>query len=139
MNLSDAKVWIDYSESDLRAAHTLLQSKEFFPLQICFFSQQCAEKAIKAILVFEEVNFPKIHDLDRLRDLVPKGWKVKEQFPDLAELTIWAVESRYPGDIPDIVEHEARETLSLAEAVFDSVSTQLEERIQQNKPQDNEH
>ena len=137
MNLSDAKVWIDYSESDLRAAHTLLQSKEFFPLQICFFSQQCAEKAIKAILVFEEVNFPKIHDLDRLRDLVPKGWKVKEQFPDLAELTIWAVESRYPGDIPDIVEQEARETLSLAEAVFDSVSTQLEERIQQNKRQDN--
>src|ERR1041384_7581078 len=101
MNSSDAKVWIDYSESDLRAAHTLLQSKEFFPLQICFLSQQCAEKAIKAILIFEEVNFPKVHDLDRLRDLVPKGWKVKEQFPDLAELTIWAVESRYPGDMPD--------------------------------------
>ena len=131
MNPSDAKVWINYSESDLRAAPTLLESKVFFPLQICFLSQQCAEKAINAILVFEEVNFPKVHDLDRLRDLVPKGWKVKEQFSDLAELTIWAVEARYPGDMPDVVEDEARETLRLAEAVFETVSTELDRRIQQ--------
>ena len=133
MNPSEAKRWISYSETDLRAAHALLDSEEFFPRQICFFAQQCAEKAIKAILVFEEVNFPKNHDLDRLRDLVPEGWKVKEQFPDLAELTIWAVESRYPGHMPDVVEYEARETLHLAEAVFDTVSAELEERIQQNR------
>jgi len=92
MNPSDAKIWINYAESDLHAAYTLLESKEFFPLQICFLSQQCAEKAIKAILVFEDVNFPKVHDLDRLLDLTPKGWNIKEKFPDLAELTIWAME-----------------------------------------------
>jgi len=131
MNPSDARVWINHSGSDLRAAVTLLKSEEFFPLQICFLSQQCAEKAVKAILIFEEVNFPKIHDLDRLRDLIPKGWKVKEQFPDLAELTIWAVESRYPGDMPDVTEHEAREALRLAGAVFDTISAELQEHMQQ--------
>ncbi|MDO8752520.1 MAG: HEPN domain-containing protein [Anaerolineales bacterium] len=133
MKQDEAKRWMNYSETDLHAAHALLDSGEFFPRQICFLAQQCGEKAIKAILVFEEVNFPKNHDLDRLRDLVPEGWKVKEQFPDLAELTIWAVESRYPGHTPDVVEYEARETLLLAEAVFDTVSTELEERIQQNR------
>ena len=131
MNPNDAKVWMNYANTDLRAAYALLESGEFFPRQICFLAQQCGEKAIKAILIYEEVNFPKHHDLDRLRDLVPEGWKVKEQFPDLAELTIWAVESRYPGDTPDVVEQEARETLRLAEAVFDAVSTELEKRIQQ--------
>ena len=95
-------------------------------------AQQCGEKAIKAVLIYEEVNFPKHHDLDRLRDLVPNGWKVKAKFPDLAELTIWAVESRYPGDTPDVVEQETRETLSLAEAVLNTVSAELEEWIQQN-------
>ena len=129
MNPNDAKVWLDYSTSDLRAAHTLLESDEFFPLQICFLSQQCAEKAIKAILIFEEINFPKNHDLDRLRDLLPEGWKVKERFPDLAELTIWAVESRYPGHIPDVSEYEAREALRLAEEVFNTVSIELKERM----------
>lgn len=86
MNPTDAKIWMNYSKSDLHAAHALLESEEFFPLQICFLSQQCAEKAIKAALTFEEVNFPKNHDLDRLRDLIPTSWKVKEQFPDLAEI-----------------------------------------------------
>ena len=134
MKQDEAKRWINYSETDLHAAHALLDSGEFFPRQICFLAQQCGEKAIKAILVFEEVNFPKNHDLDRLRDLVPEGWKVKEQFPDLAELTIWAIESRYPGHTPDVVEYEARETLLLAEALFDTISAELEERIQQNNP-----
>jgi len=88
MKQDEAKRWMNYSETDLHAAHALLDSGEFFPRQICFLAQQCGEKAIKAVLVFEEVHFPKNHDLDRLRDLVPEGWKVKEQFPDLAELTI---------------------------------------------------
>mgnify|MGYP005856081837 CR=1 FL=1 len=130
MNPNDARVWLRYSESDLRAAHTLLNSGDFFPLQICFLAQQCGEKAIKAILVFEDVYFPKIHDLDRLRDLIPDGWKIKEQFPDLAELTIWAVESRYPGNTPDVTEGEAEDALKLAEAVFNAVSTELEEQVQ---------
>jgi HEPN domain-containing protein len=133
MNSSDAKVWLGYSESDLRAANTLLQSEEFFPLQICFLAQQCTEKGIKAILVFEEVNFPKIHDLDRLRDLVPEGWRLKRQFPDLAELTIWAIEARYPGDMPDVTEAEAKNTLRLAESVFETVSAELKQRIQQRE------
>jgi HEPN domain-containing protein len=132
MNPSDAKIWIEYSESDLRAADTLLESEEFFPRQICFFAQQGAEKAIKAILVFEEVSFPKNHDLDRLRDLIPIGWKVKEQFPDLAELTIWSVESRYPGNTPDVTENEARETLKLAESVFKAIAAELQTRMQHN-------
>lgn len=95
MKQDDFRLWMDYAKTDLHAAYTLLDSGEFFPRQICFLAQQCAEKAIKAILVLEEINFPKKHDLDRLRDLIPDGWKFKELFPDLAELTIWAVESRY--------------------------------------------
>jgi len=129
MSGSEARRWMNFAETDLRAAHTLLDSEEFFLRQICFFAQQCAEKSLKAILVFEEVNFPKNHDLDRLRDLIPDGWQVKETFPDLAELTIWAVESRYPGDAPDVVEHEARETLRLAESVFEAVKAELKERM----------
>ena len=129
MKPDDAKVWMQYSESDLRAAKTLFESRDFFPVQICFLSQQCAEKALKAVLVFEDVYFPKIHDLDRLRDLIPEGWKAKEQFPDLAELTIWAVESRYPGLTPNVTEKEAADALQLAEAVFEAVATELRERM----------
>jgi HEPN domain-containing protein len=132
MSANEALRWIEYAETDVHAAYALLASGEFFPRQICFLSQQAAEKAIKAILVFEEVDFPKSHDIDRLRDLIPDRWKVKQTFPDLADLTVWAVESRYPGAYPDVMENEARETLLLAEAVFDAVKAEMDKRINPN-------
>lgn len=51
MNPNDARIWTNYAESDLRAASALLESGEFFPRQVCFLAQQCAEKAIKAIQI----------------------------------------------------------------------------------------
>ncbi|MBM3178718.1 MAG: HEPN domain-containing protein [Chloroflexi bacterium] len=132
MKTSEARLWMSYAKSDLDAAYALLEQGDFFPRQICFMSQQAGEKALKAVLVFLEINFPHTHDLDRIRELIPEGWQVKEKFPELYDLSIWAVESRYPGHMPDVVEYEARETLLLAQAVFDTVSAELEERIQQN-------
>ncbi|MBL8098377.1 MAG: HEPN domain-containing protein [Anaerolineales bacterium] len=132
MKVNDAKVWLAYAKSDLDAAHILLKQGEFFPRQICFMAQQAGEKALKAVLVFLEINFPKTHDLDRLRELIPQGWQVKEKFPELYELSVWAVESRYPAHAPDVVENEAREALLLAEAVYKSVESELEEKIRKS-------
>jgi HEPN domain-containing protein len=129
MKADEARRWMAYAKSDLDAANTLLESKDFFTRQVCFFAQQAGEKALKAILVFLEIPFPQTHDLDRIRELITEGWKVKERFPQLYDLSIWAVESRYPGDAPDVVEHEARETLRLAESVFEAVKAELEERM----------
>lgn len=128
MNENEAKRWLDYAESDLQAARTLVESTEFYPRQVCFLAQQAGEKALKAILVFLEIQFPHTHDLDHIRELIPTGWKVKEAFPQLYDLSVWAVESRYPGDMPDVLEHEARETLHLAESVFEAVKAELENR-----------
>ena len=130
MKVSEARSWMSYAKSDLDAAQTLLEKGEFFPRQICFLAQQAGEKSLKAILIFLDLQFPKTHDLDRLRELIPEGWKVKEKFPELYALSVWAIESRYPGHTPDVVEGEARETLLLAESVFETASEELEERIQ---------
>ena len=42
---------------------------------------------------------------------------------DLAELTQWAVETRYPGDWPEAIRSEAE-----ARAVHDSVETEFRRR-----------
>jgi len=121
MNAPEAVRWLAYARSDLNAARALLRDPEYFPRQVCFLAQQAAEKAIKAVFVLLEIEFPFTHDLDRLRDLLPEGWRVKTEFPDLAELTIWAVEARYPGDLPDVVEADARHALQTAEAVYQAI------------------
>jgi HEPN domain-containing protein len=73
MKVDEAREWLAYAKSDLDAAYTLLEKGDFFPRQICFMSQQAGEKALKAVLVFLDIKFPKTHDLDRIRELIPEG------------------------------------------------------------------
>lgn len=68
-----------------------------------------------------QVDFPRQHDLDMLRNLIPSGWQVKEEHPDLADLTEWAVEARYPGEWPDATETDAHAAVRQARAVWESV------------------
>jgi HEPN domain-containing protein len=66
------------------------------------------------VLVFLEIGFPRCHDLDALRNLIPVSWQLKEEHPDLADRTEWAVEARYPGDWPDATEEDARSAVRTA-------------------------
>jgi len=94
---SEARRGLRFAQEDLRVAERLLASPDSVPRHVCWFAQQAAEKSLKAGLVLEGIEFPFRHDLDGLRNLLPPGWSVKEAYPDLGELTAWAVEARYPG------------------------------------------
>lgn len=118
--------WLRYAGEDLRSAEVLLEG-DSVPRAACFHAQQAAEKAIKAIFVFLQVDFPFTHNLDRLRDLLPEGWAVKEDFPDLARLSEWAVQPRYPGDIPEATQEDAKAAVEQARKVYETVLEDLEE------------
>jgi HEPN domain-containing protein len=93
----EGRRWLRYALEDLEAGEALLNQQTVVPRHICWLAQQSAEKALKAALIFLQVDFPRRHDLDALRNLLPAGWKIKEEQPDLATLTEWSVEARYPG------------------------------------------
>lgn len=122
MNVAEAKSWLAFAASDLNAAETLLRTSPSYPRQVCFLAQQAAEKALKALLILLDIEFPFTHDLDRLRDLIPDGWPVKRAYPDLAELSVWAVEARYPGDMPDVLEVDAQRASKQARAIYMAIS-----------------
>ena len=121
----EAYRWLRFSAEDLDVARRLLTDCPPVPRHVCWLAQQSAEKALKAALVLEEVEFPFSHDLDALRNLLPYGWRVHVDHPDLAELTEWAVETRYPGEWPETTEAEATRAESQARAVHDSVATEF--------------
>lgn len=91
------------------------------PRHVCWLAQQAAEKAVKAALVSEEIDFRFSHDLDALRNLLPHHWRLHDTHPDLAELTDWAVEARYPGDWPDATDDDAGRAIQQARGVYQSV------------------
>jgi HEPN domain-containing protein len=122
----EVRRWLRFAHEDLTAAESLLDQSDAIPRHACWLAQQAAEKALKAVLVFLQINFPRRHDLDALRNLIPDGWKLKASHPDLANLTEWTVEARYPGDWPDAVEADAQRAVEQARAVWESVTDDLE-------------
>ena len=88
------------------------------PRQACWLAQQAAEKAVKGALVFLHIDFPKSHDLDLLRRFVPEDWRLKTAPEDLAELSEWSVEARYPGDWAEATVADAQRAVALAQEVM---------------------
>jgi HEPN domain len=69
--------WIVKAENDLRnPAHTLKLGADCPTDTVCFHAQQCAEKYIKALLVFGATPFPKTHNIQvmsALSAIIPTG------------------------------------------------------------------
>ena len=121
--MAEAARWLRYAKEDYSAAVLLLQTDT--PRHACLMAQQSAEKAIKSIYAFLNIPIPRSHDLDLLKNLLPDGWIIKTLFSDLSELSFWAVESRYPGDMPEATREDADTALTMAKAVLDSVQNDL--------------
>ena len=125
--LTDTTRWLRYAEEDLTTAETFLGHPRVPPRQACWFAQQSAEKALKAVLIFLQIDFRRTHDLNVLRDLLPESWQFKTAHPDLSNLSRWAVEARYPEDMQGATETDASEAVEQARAVWTSVSNALAE------------
>jgi HEPN domain-containing protein len=90
--------WIDKADRDFAAAQLLLDQPQPSYDLVCFHSQQCAEKYLKACLQESDIFFPKTHDLPTLLDLLLSVEPVWESMRlSLKSLTAYAVEFRYPG------------------------------------------
>lgn len=118
--------WLRQARRDLRVAQRSIEDSEPAPEAACWHAQQAAEKALKSVLVFLQIEFPYTHDLDTLRDLIPSGWRLKDEHTDLKWLAKWSVEARYPGDWPDPTEVDALNALQQARAVYESVLRDFE-------------
>ena len=124
-----AQEWLIRAEHDLRVARYLLTMPNPPPESIGFHAQQCAEKALKAYLVFHHITFERRHDLNYLIDLCAPLEPGIEQFRAPAdELTPYAVEFRYPDTLPPVPLESVRTTVDTAEHIYAFVAEQLRQR-----------
>ena len=126
-NIASARSWLRYAEEDLDAASELGAGASA-PRNVCWLSQQASEKALKAAFVLEDMDFPHIHDLDRLRNCLPEGWPVKKTHPSLTRLTGFVTASRYPGDWPELTGADASYALSMARSICGSMGAEFRRR-----------
>ena len=90
--------WVAYAEEDLRTAEYLLTMDRDCPVRsVCFHSQQCIEKYLKAVLTCRSVEFPKIHDTGELLALIPAGLPLSWTPEDQRRITDYATVREVPG------------------------------------------
>ena len=85
---------------------------------LCFDAQQASEKAFKAILIEHRIEFAYVHDLAYLISLLEHdNVHVPDEVRRAANLTRYAVESRYPALEEPVTGTEYDEAVDIAEAV----------------------
>ena len=89
---------------------------------VVYLCQQCVEKALKGYLTHQDVIFQKTHNLSILLELCIPFSTDFENFRDAVEtLTPYATGFRYPQDVFDPQQDEAKEALKMANSVLEFV------------------
>jgi HEPN domain-containing protein len=124
-----ARDWVAKADGDLRAAAYLLGIDKERPTDvICFHAQQCAEKYIKAFLVFRSIDFPRTHDLEKLIALLPASLRPSLTVEEQRRLTGYATAARYPGS-GEISLSEARRAVAIARRVRREIRRMLPREV----------
>lgn len=123
---SDPLAWLSRAKSNLRLAELGDGVPEIFLEDLCFDAQQAAERALKALCVHHELDFPKTHSLVVLMDILESaGVSIPPEVKAADILTQYAVQTRYPGWAEAVSEEEyqlalemARQVVSWAESIL---------------------
>lgn len=114
--VEDGLLWLAYALGDLEGARSQ-PGRRVRPRIVANLAQQAAEKAIKASLILDGVEPPRVHDLDDLRNRLESRWRVKRRFRNLARLSRYAAESRYPDDVDPVTPIQSATAVRQAAAV----------------------
>jgi len=109
--------WLSRAKGNLALAKQRKPKATYWE-DLCFEAEQAVEKAVKAVLMSREIDFPKTHDIgELLARLDQSGQKIPRDLWKADSLTQYAVETRYPGPAEPVTRSEYRKAVALAENV----------------------
>lgn len=114
--------WVRKADLDYYAADQLLRTADPLKDIVAFHCQQAAEKYLKALLVYHQLEFPRTHNLRELLDLLSGvAPDIAVALDRAAILTPYGVDIRYPGDFPDVLPGQEQEAFEIACRVREAV------------------
>ncbi len=121
--------WLEQSDDDLKAAFNLFKLDDFS--RACFFSEQSAQKSLKAYLILnKQIRLP----LHAITDLLNKSAFFDKSFLNFLDggkiLDKYYLTTRYPDALPDsnlkpfeaYTKSEAEEALKISQEIFNLCS-----------------
>ena len=115
--------WLKTAKDDLRVADKII-SDEALTHMVAFHSQQCIEKSLKAVMEEYGIDLVRIHNLERLLEIVKNHVKIDVNIVLIEKMDKLYIDSRYPADfglLPD-----GKPTIEDAEEFYDAASSVYE-------------
>lgn len=113
---NEIKEWLEKADHDLGSAKIIfLHIPEYFDT-IAFHCQQAVEKYIKAILIFEKIEFQRSHDLVYLLELLSQKIDIDElKYKNAFMLNSFSVQIRYPNIVIKLTKEELESAILISE------------------------
>jgi len=132
-DLTQSERFLKRAEEDLNAA-LVLQDGQLYR-DVCYFSQQCMEKAIKAFLIlkgkFQVTHTPSATFLEEIKK-TPGKWKdpLMEAHAKSKVLADYWIKTRYPDvEWREYDEKEAQEAVDNAQSILETMQKFLKEEF----------
>jgi len=117
--LSEHEEWLRFASGDLETARIVLAAPNGAPAAVIFHAQQAAEKALKAVLIFQSMLVPRTHDIALLWRMVSSYADTDVTEDELNWLTRSGTGSRYPDMHIDTNRADAARAVEIAEIIND--------------------
>ena len=98
-----ADKWLNYAKKDLLTIERILEDEELTNI-VAFHAQQCIEKSLKAIIVQQKNEIPRIHNLIKLYGTVRNYVQLSFDMDIFEQINETYTDTRYPSDfglLPD--------------------------------------
>ena len=113
----DPREWLNRARSSLAIAKNRVP--DVYLEDLCYEAQQAAEKAIKAVMIARNIDFPYVHNVALLLSMLEEhGISIPNTVRRAARLTPYAVDTRYPGVSTPVDEHEYVDAVDIADIVI---------------------
>jgi len=119
-NKQEASEWLIRAKSSLEKARFDKIPKDILYEDLCYDLQQSVEKSLKALCISNNIIFPKTHSINYLLEILEKeNINIPEDIKKSKILTIYAVQTRYPGDYDPVTKMDYLEALEITESVLE--------------------
>jgi HEPN domain-containing protein len=124
--VEDTRNWLLKAAEDLEVASILMRHVPPLLSAAAFHCQQTAEKAFKAFLTWHDEPFRKMHDLKKIGGActrIDRG--LAEITKQVAPISDWAVDTRYPDEMISPTEQQVIDALNLVRELFQEILSRL--------------
>ena len=127
------ELWIGRARSSYNLATVSITPNIYYE-DLCFQIQQTAEKALKGLLIYYGVEPEFTHNIGILLEELEKLTNIPSDIKEAAELTIYAVQTRYPGEYDEITKEEYKKAVKIAKTCLEWTENKITENEKNKKP-----